>query len=120
MNEVQCFDEGVAIAIKYVLENPDTLLVITADHETGGLTFKKGWEEDYRKVKSTTSGHSSSYVPCAVFGAGADLWPKREEGVTGTTYKNYMTGMKVAEALGYENFGDLNGNGILDEGEGQF
>ena len=31
MNEVQCFDEGVAIAVKYVLEHPDTLLVISAD-----------------------------------------------------------------------------------------
>jgi len=71
MNEVQCFDEGVAIAVKYVLEHPDTLLVITADHETGGFTLRPGWEKDITQIKSTTTGHSSQNVPLYAFGAGA-------------------------------------------------
>ena len=71
MNEVQCFDEGVAIAVKYVLEHPDTLLVVSADHETGGYTLRTGWEEDFTLIKSTTTGHSSQNVPLYAFGAGA-------------------------------------------------
>lgn len=72
MNEVQCFDEGVAIAVKYVLEHPDTLLVVTADHETGGYVLREGWEDDITMIKSTTTGHSSQVVPLYAFGAGAE------------------------------------------------
>ena len=72
MNEVQCFDEGVAIAIKYVLEHPDTLLVISADHETGNYKLKTGWEEDFTRISSGGTGHSSQRVPLYAFGAGAE------------------------------------------------
>ena len=44
VNEVKNFDEAVAIALKFVLENPDTVLLITADHETGDMEFRKNWE----------------------------------------------------------------------------
>ena len=71
MNEVQCFDEGVAIAVKYVLEHPDTLLVVSADHETGGYKLRDGWENDFTMISSTTTGHSSQRVPLYAFGAGA-------------------------------------------------
>ena len=30
----------VALARRYVAAHPDTLLVVTGDHETGGLTVK--------------------------------------------------------------------------------
>lgn len=72
MNEVQCFDEGVAIAVKYVLEHPDTLLVISADHETGDFRLLTGWENDFSLVYSNDTGHSSQRVPLYAFGAGAD------------------------------------------------
>ena len=71
MNEIQCFDEGVAIAVKYVLEHPDTLLVVSADHETGGYKLREGWENDYTLISATTTGHSSQRVPLYAFGAGA-------------------------------------------------
>ena len=71
MNEVQCFDEGVAIACKYVLEHPDTLLVVSADHETGGYKLRDGWQNDFTMISSTTTGHSSQRVPLYAFGAGA-------------------------------------------------
>lgn len=76
MNEVQCFDEGVAIAVAYVLKHPDTLLVVTADHETGGYTLRPGWQEDITQIKSTTTGHSSQNVPLYAFGAGAQNFSK--------------------------------------------
>ena len=76
MNEVQCFDEGVAIAVAYVLAHPDTLLVVTADHETGGYTLRPGWETDITQIKSTTTGHSSQNVPLYAFGAGAQNFSK--------------------------------------------
>ncbi len=131
LNEVQCFDEGVAIAIKYVLENPDTLLVITADHETGALLYKSNWENNYKRIVSQDNGHSKEPVPVIAFGAKADLFPKRAD-TTGWTvkdwaayvdgsrkgtdysYQNRQTGINIGKAMGFNKFGDLNGNGVLD------
>ncbi|PNR88762.1 alkaline phosphatase [Petrotoga sp. 9T1HF07.CasAA.8.2] len=36
------FDEAVKVALDFAKENPDTLVVVTADHETGGLGLSTG------------------------------------------------------------------------------
>jgi len=122
MNEVQCTDEGVAIAVKYVLEHPDTLLIVTADHETGGYTTREGWETDFSKIKSTTHGHSSQPVPCIAFGAGADrfsataiaeAYPNDSSMNTSRTYDNkdvlehegWITGQIIGQLMGDADFG---------------
>ena len=53
VKEVQSTDEAVAIALKYVLEHPDTALIVTADHETGNTTLSKGWETDFSRVTAS-------------------------------------------------------------------
>ncbi len=37
--EMLDFDDAVKVAKEYVDKNEDTLLIVTADHETGGLTL---------------------------------------------------------------------------------
>ena len=117
MNEVQCFDEGVAIAIKYVLEHPDTLLVVSADHETGAFKLSKGWENDFYKCESTDTGHSSQRVPLYAFGAGAQNFSAEaiatkfaahpnagiEEG--GKIHEGWITGALIGELITGEPFG---------------
>lgn len=129
MNEVQCFDEGVAIAVKYVLEHPDTLLVISADHETGNFKLKDGWEDDYTRISSGGTGHSSQRVPLYAFGAGADKFSAEqinakfgthpnagiEDG--GNVHEGWITGALMGELITGSNFGltgvlDYNGKGI--------
>ena len=96
MNEVQCFDEGVAVAAKFVLENPDTLLVITADHENGDLRFRPNWETDFTRIKSLDSGHSSQPVPVIAFGAGADkAFPLRQDNVCRESFVTGQNLMKI-------------------------
>ena len=58
MAEMNDFANAIAVAKAYVDKHPDTLLVITADHETGGLSLGAAGEyqwlpEVIRKVKAT-------------------------------------------------------------------
>lgn len=127
LNEVQCFDEGVAIAVKYVLEHPDTLLVISADHETGGIVLREGWENDISLMKSTTSGHSSQNVPLYAFGAGAQNFsaaaintkfgsnPKAGVEENGNVHEGWITGALMGQLITGEPFGLTNDN--TDKGQ---
>ncbi|HBT38499.1 MAG: Alkaline phosphatase [Thermotoga sp. 50_1627] len=40
--EVVEFDEAIGVALEFAKKNPDTLIVVTADHETGGLSTSTG------------------------------------------------------------------------------
>ncbi|MDD6042160.1 MAG: alkaline phosphatase [Eubacteriaceae bacterium] len=62
------FSEAVQVALDFLAENPDTLIVVTADHETGGLTEANG------TYFYTTSNHSQANVPYYVAGKGADYF----------------------------------------------
>ncbi len=66
--ETRATDEMVAICLKFACENPDTLVVMTADHETGGVMLRSGWETDASKIKFSTSGHSKQDVPVYALG----------------------------------------------------
>jgi alkaline phosphatase len=67
------FDKAVGSALKFAAQNKETLIVVTADHETGGMTLVGG---DYAtgKVtgKFTTTGHTGVAVPVYAFGPGAE------------------------------------------------
>jgi alkaline phosphatase len=58
MAEMHDFAKAIAVAKAYVDKHPDTLLVITADHETGGMSLGADGEYQWlpdviRKVKAT-------------------------------------------------------------------
>jgi alkaline phosphatase len=42
LQETLDFDDAIDVALDFVEKNPDTLLVVTADHETGGFGFAYG------------------------------------------------------------------------------
>ncbi len=67
------FDKAVGAALKFAASNKQTLIIVTADHETGGMTLNGG---DYStgKVtgKFTSTGHTGVAVPIYAFGPGAD------------------------------------------------
>ncbi len=70
--EVLEFDRAVGVVLAWMETHPDTLLVVTADHQTGGLSIHDA-DMAKRAVKGvfTTGKHSGLAVPLYAAGAGA-------------------------------------------------
>lgn len=68
------FDMAVAEALKFAQKDKHTLVVVTADHETGGLSINGG-KVDGSEVDLhwSTDGHSGATVPLYAYGPGAQL-----------------------------------------------
>lgn len=101
INQILKFDEAVEYAYEFYLKHPDeTLIVVTADHETGGIAlgntdnhsrinwnvFEEGSDDDYVKepdaktnkelnraanIGWTTDDHTGGAVPVYAIGVGA-------------------------------------------------
>lgn len=100
------FDEAIAVAYEFYKKHPkETLIVVTADHETGGLSLGAGpeligwdmlieqWEKDGKQnnlgwrenselnrkasIGWTTGGHSGTPVPVFSVGKGAEKFSGR-------------------------------------------
>ena len=98
VQECYDFDCAVAVVLRYVAMNPDTVLVITADHETGDLwipaerTDSNIWEHDYTEV-----GHSGKKVPVYAVGYGVEVL----DGI----HENTDIGIFIFSCLGVEGIG---------------
>ena len=55
------FDAAVGVALDFAARTPGTLVVVTADHETGGFSLVEEGR-DFR-LEYTTGGHTASLVP---------------------------------------------------------
>ncbi|MBQ3183249.1 MAG: alkaline phosphatase [Clostridia bacterium] len=99
-HEVYEFDKAVIEALEFAVKNPDTLIIITADHETGGLYIPMDPTPDNIKRDSqyTSGGHTERAVPVYALGAGV------EEGLDGIL-ENTDIAAYVASLLGEEDFG---------------
>ena len=73
IEEVTDFDQTIGNVLKWAEEDGETLVVILADHETGGLTLLDG-DLNSGSVKGnfSSSGHSGIAVPVYAYGPGAE------------------------------------------------
>ena len=122
--ETLSLSDAVAEAVRFYNEHPDeTLIVVTADHETGGLTlsWEKGYnlyldkleeircskdkvsEEERERMNEisheahigwTTGDHSGANVPVFAIGAGSGLFSGRMD--------NTDIPKRICEAMGIE------------------
>ncbi|MBR5121206.1 MAG: hypothetical protein IKU89_01515, partial [Oscillospiraceae bacterium] len=61
------------VAMYYVALHPDTILIVTADHETGGVTLPENFSaENVAEAKYTTESHTSADVPVYAIGYGTE------------------------------------------------
>ena len=118
VKEVQSTDEAVAIALKYVLEHPDTALIVTADHETGDMYLPSDtWKTNFSTIIASSGNHSVQNVPVFAIGKGTEalnsLSPEdRAAGkkwYEATPYENAKIGQVIGALLGDNEFGgDVN------------
>ena len=75
--EMRDFDRAVAAAMDFADRHPGTLVVVTADHETGGLSIPSAdvdfeHEEAGIEYRFSTGGHTAAMVPVYLYGTGAE------------------------------------------------
>lgn len=92
VTELLDFDECVGAAMRFADQNGETLVLVTADHETGGLSLTGG---DYKtglvRGAFSTTDHTAIPVPVFAYGPGAQLF----SGV----YENTAIHAKIKAAL---------------------
>lgn len=84
IQEVLDFDKTIGVVLEFLESHPNTLLVITADHETGGVSLGKYYEEDSNGRKKEVPGkvqvyfnddqHSTELIPVFAKGKGEELF----------------------------------------------
>ena len=93
------FDAAIGKVLDFARSKGNTLVIVTADHETGGMTIiypEKDSAEKF-KVVFTTKGHSACNVPILADGPGADSF-------TGVL-DNTDVPKRIAEVWGIKGFG---------------
>ncbi|MGY1633281.1 alkaline phosphatase [Geodermatophilus sp. SYSU D01186] len=77
---MRSLDDAVEVARDFVAGHPETLLIVTGDHETGGLTVDDGGRGDLPvagsgrtfRLRWSTGGHTGEPVPVTAEGPGSE------------------------------------------------
>jgi alkaline phosphatase len=80
------FDQAVQVALEFAETDGETLLIVTADHETGGMIIEEvpggptGDRSEFSmpdgsafKIRWSTSSHTDSEIPTTAMGPGSEL-----------------------------------------------
>ena len=84
------FNQAIALFMEYAFYNPETMVIITADHETGGLHLDENGEFQF-----VSSDHTSANVPLFAYGAYADVF-------NGETIENVQIPKTIGALFGIE------------------
>ncbi|MBQ2877035.1 MAG: alkaline phosphatase [Clostridia bacterium] len=88
------FNQIIARVMEYAFYNPETFVLITADHETGDLEPNASGELVYGSEE-----HTDKDVPVFAYGKGSELF-------NGKTVENVQIAMTFASFWGVSDFGD--------------
>ena len=97
MGEMRDFDKAVGVAFDYADKHPETVVIVLADHETGGLTLPAGKEnfllpDSGVDFKWCTGGHTGTMIPMFAYGKHADTF--------GGVFNNIDINHRMVELLG--------------------
>ena len=73
VDEMRDFDQAINVVLDFAEKDQNTLVIVTADHETGGLSIIDP-EGKYTKTNFhfSTGSHSAVFVPVFSYGPGAE------------------------------------------------
>ncbi len=91
--EMADFDKTVQAALEFAVSNGETLVVVTGDHECGGLGLAQSELRKQFKPAFSTKVHTATMVPVYAYGPGAGLF----SGI----YENTEIYFKMRAAMGY-------------------
>lgn len=93
--EVMDFDKAIAKALDFAEKDGNTLVIVTADHETGGFALSGNEDDKSQNViepKFITKNHTGTMVPVYAFGPGSEK--------LGGIYENTWIYMVMKQTLG--------------------
>lgn len=97
IREMKDFDDAVKAALEFAEKDGETLVVLTADHETGGMTLMTASDDPHKlRVEWVTDYHTGIPVALMAYGPNAIQF-------TGW-HDNTDIGIKIAELM---NFGEF-------------
>lgn len=74
ITEVRDFDDAVGEALAFAEADGHTLVIVTADHETGGFTTLRGSKHGQLHTGFSSASHSANFVPIFAYGPGAEAF----------------------------------------------
>jgi len=74
VTELHAFEKMIAEALDFAEKDGNTLVIVTADHETGGFAVNPGSKLNHIEVAFTTKSHTAMMIPVFAEGPGAELF----------------------------------------------
>lgn len=94
VSEMIDFSKTIDVVWEFIQNHPETTVIITADHETGGLAINKGSRLDSLDMRFTSDYHTADMIPVFAEGPG-------DEEFMGI-YENTAIYNKMRRAFGWE------------------
>ncbi len=95
LSEFKEFNIVIDICYEYAKRAGNTLVIVTADHETGGFTINPESTMDELKIAFTTGDHTAVMIPVFAYGPGSENF----SGI----YENSAIFQKMRTAYGWSN-----------------
>ena len=91
--ELHDFERTIAAIYEFARQNGETLVIVTGDHESGGVSIDEGSKINDLNLSFSTNGHTAELVPVFAYGPKAEMF----RGV----YDNTEIYQKMRAALGW-------------------
>lgn len=94
VREMLDFDNAIGEILRFAQRDGETLVIVTADHETGGMTLEQSNTPDSVDLDFNTGYHTASMVPVFAYGPGAERF--------GGLYDNTDIYVKMRDLFGWK------------------
>jgi alkaline phosphatase len=92
LSEMDDFSGALKVALEFAEKDSNTLVLVTSDHETGGMAVTQGsFDSESLRIEFINSYHTAGFVGVFAYGPGEMLF--------GGIYDNHLIGIKLFHLL---------------------